>query len=157
MSSPESCEYRPPLILTSLQMGSSNSMPLEDSDHISPSDTITLRRVRSSSSLSIQEIRRSGDIQVSFDNPPLGNWHFAQLNYFSSFFIIPFRDTFSSFFELLFPLWLNLSSLSLLLLWLMDPVFFKKKSLLSLAYLNVAVNHWRLSSSLPSFRCLVFI
>ena len=50
---------------TRQQMGSSNSMPLEDSernedrDNIAPSDPIPLRRVGSSSSLSIQEIRRS--------------------------------------------------------------------------------------------------
>ena len=60
------------------QLGSSNSMPLEDSerneDYIIPSDPITLRRVGSSSSLSIQEIRRTrsgaSDIQVCFNNPP---------------------------------------------------------------------------------------
>ena len=50
------------------QMGSSNSMPLEDSgwseENTIPSDLITLRRVGSSSSLSIQETRRSVDIQV---------------------------------------------------------------------------------------------
>ena len=50
------------------QMGSSNSVPLEDSewseDNTIPSDLITLRRVGSSSSLSIQETRRSVDIQV---------------------------------------------------------------------------------------------
>ena len=60
------------------QMGSCNNMPLEDSekneDNIIPSDPITLRRVGSSSSLSIKEIRRSGDIEVSFDNlPSTGN------------------------------------------------------------------------------------
>ena len=62
------------------QFGSSNSIPLEDSetneDNITLSDPITtLRRVGSSSSLSIQEIRRSAsaDIQVSFDNPPLAS------------------------------------------------------------------------------------
>ena len=59
---------------TRQQMGSSNSLPLQDSerneDNIIPSDPITVRRVRSSSSLSIREIRRSGDIQVSFHNPP---------------------------------------------------------------------------------------
>ena len=51
---------------TRQQMGSnSNSMPLEDTgrnedhDNIAPSDPIPLRRVGSSSSLSIQEIRRS--------------------------------------------------------------------------------------------------
>ena len=61
------------------QMGSSSNsvpaVPLEDyernGDNIIPSDPITVRRVGSSSSLSIQETRRSGDIQVSFDNPPL--------------------------------------------------------------------------------------
>ena len=50
------------------QMGNSNSVPLEDSewseDNTIPSDLITLRRVGSSSSLSIQETRRSVDIQV---------------------------------------------------------------------------------------------
>ena len=50
------------------QMGSSNSVPLEDSEWSEestiPSDLITLRRVGSSSSLSIQETRRSVDIQV---------------------------------------------------------------------------------------------
>ena len=56
------------------QMGSSNSMPLEDSkrnheDYIIPSDPIKIRRVGSSSSLSIQETQRSGDIHVCFDNP----------------------------------------------------------------------------------------
>ena len=59
---------------TRQQMGSSNSVPIQDSerneDNIIPSDPITVRRVGSSSSLSIREIRRSGDIQVSFDNPP---------------------------------------------------------------------------------------
>ena len=63
---------------TRQQIGSSNSMPLEDSernadrrDGISPSDPIPLRRVKSSSSLSIQEIRRSADIPVtSFNNLP---------------------------------------------------------------------------------------
>ena len=58
---------------TRQQMGTSNSLPLLDSerneDNIIPSDPITVRRVRSSSSLSIREIRRSGDIQVTFDNP----------------------------------------------------------------------------------------
>ena len=50
------------------QMGSSSSMPLEDTERndlegiIIPSDPITLRRVGSSNSLSIKEIRRSGDI-----------------------------------------------------------------------------------------------
>ena len=50
------------------QMGSSSSMPLEDTErndsegNIIPSDPITLRRVGSSSSLGIKEIRRSGDI-----------------------------------------------------------------------------------------------
>ena len=62
---------------TCQQMGSSNSMPLEDTErndaadryNIVPSDPIPLRRVGSSSSLSIQEVRRSADIPVSFDNP----------------------------------------------------------------------------------------
>ena len=56
------------------QMGSSNSMPLEGSerneDNITPGYPITHRRVGSSSSLSIQETRRSGDVQVWFNNPP---------------------------------------------------------------------------------------
>ena len=64
---------------TRQQMGSNNnlnSMPLEDTernedrDNIAPSDPIPLRRVGSSSSLSIQEIRRSTDIPVNFHNPP---------------------------------------------------------------------------------------
>ena len=60
---------------TRQQMGSSNSVPLQDSERnedniMIPSDPITVRRVGSSSSLSIREIRRSGDIQASFDNPP---------------------------------------------------------------------------------------
>ena len=61
---------------TRQQMGSSNSMPLEDSernedrDNIAPSDPIPLRRVGSSGSLSIQETRRSGDIPVCFNNLP---------------------------------------------------------------------------------------
>ena len=65
---------------TRQQMGSNNSMPLEDTernedrDDIAPSDPIQvpLRRVGSSSSLSIQEIRRSVDIPVSFkfNSPP---------------------------------------------------------------------------------------
>ena len=65
---------------TRQQLGSSsNSMQLEDSErnedpgNITPSDPITLWRVGSSSSLSRQEIRRIGDVQVSFDNPPLAN------------------------------------------------------------------------------------
>ena len=59
---------------TRQQMGSSNSMPLQDSerngDNIIPSDQISVRRrVGSSSSLSIQE---TGDVQVQdcFNNPP---------------------------------------------------------------------------------------
>ena len=56
------------------QIGSSNSVSLQDSerdeDNIIQSDPITVRRVGRSSSLSIREIRRSGDIQASFDNPP---------------------------------------------------------------------------------------
>ena len=60
------------------QMGSSNSTPLQESernearDNIITSDpiiTLQVRRVGSSSSLSILEIRRSGDIQVCFNNP----------------------------------------------------------------------------------------
>ena len=60
---------------THLQIGS-NGMPLEDSerddDNITSSDLITFRRVRSSSSLSNQDTRMSGDsdIQVCFNNPP---------------------------------------------------------------------------------------
>ena len=60
---------------THLQIGS-NGMPLEDSerndDNITSSDLITFRRVRSSSSLSNQDTRKSGDsdIQVCFNNPP---------------------------------------------------------------------------------------
>ena len=54
-------------------IGSRNSMPLENSerneDNISPSDSITLRRVGSSSS--IRETRRSGDIQVFLNNPQI--------------------------------------------------------------------------------------
>ena len=46
------------------QMENCNSLPFEDyernEDNITPSDPITLRRVGSSSSLSIQETRRSG-------------------------------------------------------------------------------------------------
>ena len=59
------------------QMGSRNSVPavpLEDcernGDNIIPIDPITVRRVGSRSSLSIQETRRSGDIQICFNNPP---------------------------------------------------------------------------------------
>ena len=61
---------------TRQQMGSNNSMPLEDTernedrDDIAPSDPIPLRRVGSSSSLSIQEVRRSADIPFSFNSPP---------------------------------------------------------------------------------------
>ena len=63
---------------THQQMGSNNSMPLEaserdeDRDDIAPSDPIplALRRVGSSSSLSIQDTRRSADIPVSFNSPP---------------------------------------------------------------------------------------
>ena len=56
------------------QLGSSNSMPLEDyernEDNIISSDPVTVRRVGSSSRLSIQEIRRSGENQVYLNNPP---------------------------------------------------------------------------------------
>ena len=56
------------------QIGSSTSMPLEDSErnegNVAPSDPIPLRRVGSSSSLSIQETRRSGDNPVCFNNLP---------------------------------------------------------------------------------------
>ena len=61
---------------TRQQMGSNNSMPVEDSernedhDNIAPSDPIPLRRVGSGSSLSIQEVRRSVDIPFSFNSPP---------------------------------------------------------------------------------------
>ena len=61
---------------TRQHIGSSNSMPLEDTernedcDDIAPSDPIPLRRVGSSHSLSIQETWRSADIPVSFNNPP---------------------------------------------------------------------------------------
>ena len=61
---------------TRQQIRSSNSMPLENSERnedrndIAPSDPIPLRRVGSSSSLSIQENRRSADIPVSFNSPP---------------------------------------------------------------------------------------
>ena len=62
---------------TCQQMGSSNSMPFEDTerndvgdcDDIAPTDPIPLRRVGSSSSLSIQEVRRSVDIPVKFNSP----------------------------------------------------------------------------------------
>ena len=62
---------------TRQQMGSSNSMPFEDTerndagdrDDIAPTDPIPLRRVGSSSSLSIQEVRRSVDIPVKFNSP----------------------------------------------------------------------------------------
>ena len=55
-------------------LGSCNSTPLQDSerneDNITPSDPITLRREGSSSSLvSIQESRRSGD--TSMRNPEI--------------------------------------------------------------------------------------
>ena len=59
---------------TRQQMGSNNSMPLEDTernedcDDIAPSDPIPLRRVGSSSSLSIQEVRRrpSGKLEIAY-------------------------------------------------------------------------------------------
>ena len=74
----ESLRYNSSNPNTSQQMGSSNSMPLkdternEDRDNIAPSDPIPLRQVGSSSSLSIQEIWRSADIPVSqgFNSPP---------------------------------------------------------------------------------------
>ena len=72
----ESLRFNNPASDPDAQVGSSNSMPLEyyerNEDNSTPSDPITLRRVGSSSNLSIQETRRSasGDIQVSFDNPP---------------------------------------------------------------------------------------
>ena len=50
------------------QLGSSSSLPLQDTDRNTPSDQNILRRVESSS---IQEIRRSsGDIQICFNSPP---------------------------------------------------------------------------------------
>ena len=56
------------------QIGSSNSIPLQESERnaesIVPNIPVTLRRVGSSNSLSIQETRRCGNIQVCFDNPP---------------------------------------------------------------------------------------
>ena len=58
------------------QMESRNSMPLQDSeknedrDNITPSDPITLRRVGSSSSLSIQQIRRSGHSHSTLASNP---------------------------------------------------------------------------------------
>ena len=55
---------------TRQQMGSNISMPLEDRDDIAPSDPIPLQWVGSSSSLSIQETRRSADTPVSFNSPP---------------------------------------------------------------------------------------
>ena len=70
-----------PNTLARQQMGSNNSMPLEDTernedrDDIAPIDPIPLRRVGSSSSLSIQEVRRSVDIPVKF-NSPLSNTKF---------------------------------------------------------------------------------
>ena len=64
---------------TRQEIGRSNSMPLEDSeknedrDNIAPSDSIPLqvRRVgSSSSSLNIQETRRTVDIPINFNSPP---------------------------------------------------------------------------------------
>ena len=61
---------------TRQQMGSSNSIPVEDSernedcDNIAPSDPIILRRLGSSSILTIQETQGSADIPVSFNSPP---------------------------------------------------------------------------------------
>ena len=59
---------------TRQQMGSNNSMLVEDSErnevNIVPSVPIPLRRVGSSSSLSIQETRRSVDIPVFLNSPP---------------------------------------------------------------------------------------
>ena len=62
---------------TRQQMGSNNSILLEDTerndaadcDDIAPSDPIPLRRVGSRSSLSIQEVRRSVDNPVKFNSP----------------------------------------------------------------------------------------
>ena len=71
----ESLRFNNPTSEPDPQIGSSNSLPLEDyernEDNIIPSDPIALRRVGSSSSLSIQETwhTRSEDIQVCF-NPP---------------------------------------------------------------------------------------
>ena len=62
----------------SQKMGSSSSMPLQDSerngDNIYPSDSNIpwLRRVESSSSI-IKEILRSRDIQVCYNNPHASN------------------------------------------------------------------------------------
>ena len=61
---------------TRQQMRSSNSIPVEDSernedcDNIAPSDPIRLRRLGSSSILTIQESQGSADIPVSFNSPP---------------------------------------------------------------------------------------
>ena len=63
---------------TRQQMGSSNSMQLEDSDSEWNEDnnipgsptTLQVRRVGSSNSLSVQEARTSGDVQVSLNKPP---------------------------------------------------------------------------------------
>ena len=61
---------------TRQQMGSSNSILVEDSernedhDNIAPSDLIILRRLGSSSILTIQETQGSADIPVSFNSPP---------------------------------------------------------------------------------------
>ena len=65
---------------TRQQMEGSNGMPVEDSerneDDIAPSNPIPLRRVGSSSSLSIQETRRSADIPVTSFNSPQNNTEF---------------------------------------------------------------------------------
>ena len=61
---------------TRQQMGSSNSILVEDSernedhDNIAPSDLIILRRLGSSSILTIQETQGSADIPESFNSPP---------------------------------------------------------------------------------------
>ena len=63
---------------TRQQMGSSNSIPVEDSerneerDNIAPSDRdpIILRRLGSSSILTIQKTQGSANIPVSFNSPP---------------------------------------------------------------------------------------
>ena len=62
----ESLRFNNPASDPDPQTGSNNSIPLEDykrnEDNTTPSDPITLLRVGSSSSLSIQETRRSRDI-----------------------------------------------------------------------------------------------
>ena len=59
---------------TPQEMGSSGSMPLQNSerneDNITSSDPNILRRVGSSSSILPQEKSGPGDIQVCFNDPP---------------------------------------------------------------------------------------